>query len=299
MIDYKTSIKVFGFYSKFKFLHVEYKTILYNTVFINKMERLLLLLCLAQALLCQTQIENPNIKEVQLETLSSEEQVLVVQKTSQQMKIDGKADESSWQNTDAHSFDYFYKSEQPDDEQQSIFKMLWNESHLYFYFECTDKFITAREKEQDAQPYFDDCAEIFLIPTEDRVNMHFGFEVNLYKASNDFVFINDIYKNQNFVVKSYSPDFDVATTVNGTINDNSDLDRGWAMEMAIPINAFHTNGPVTQIKSGARWAFMAIRQDRNDATGNRRSTSTLFPLSPENNNVHNPKSFGIMEFVDE
>ncbi len=44
---------------------------------------------------------------------------------------------------------------------------------------------------------------------------------------------------------------------------------------------------------------MAVRQDRNDADGNRRSTSTLFPLLKSDNDVHNPKSFGIMKFADE
>lgn len=262
------------------------------------MKRLLLLVWLTQAFYCQAQIVKPKIKDLLEDTLGSQEQALVVKKTSDQIIIDGKAEERSWQEAKAYALDNFYKYEKPDDKQQSVFKMLWDEEHLYFHFECSDKFITARETERDGQPYFDDCAEIFLIPTADKINMHFGFEVNLYKASNDFVFINDIYKNQNFVVKSYSPHFDVATTVDGTINDNSDIDKDWAIEMAIPIEAFHTNGPVAQIKSGAKWAFMAIRQDRNDATGNRRSTSTIFPLSPINDNVHNPKSFGIMEFVD-
>ena len=175
--------------------------------------------------------------------------------------------------------------------------MLWDEENLYVFFTCQDQFITAREKTRDGQPYFDDCAEIFLIPSTEKIAMHLGYEVNLYKTSNDFVFLNDILKNEPLVVKSFNPDFQVAVTIDGTINDNSDIDKGWTMEMAIPLTNFHINGPISPVKEGVKWAFLALRQDRNDADGNRRSTSTLFPLSPESPNVHDPKTFGHLQFV--
>lgn len=228
----------------------------------------------------------------------NEMHAIEVAKSKSKMNIDGIPNEADWQNATAHNFNNYYAVEKKDDRQVTTFKMLWDDTHLYFLWESTDKFITAREKERDGQPYFDDCAEIFLIPTADKINMHFGYEVNLYDASNDFLFINDIYKHENFVVKAYNPEFEVASTVDGTVNDNTDIDQGWKMEMAIPITVFNTNGPVTPIEAGAQWAFMAIRQDRNDAEGNRRSTSTIFPLSSADQNVHNPKNFGIMEFVD-
>ena len=47
-----------------------------------------------------------------------------------------------------------------------------------------------------------------------------------------------------------------------------------------------------------RWAFQAIRQDRNDATGNRRSWGTLFEVDPEHPSVHEPGDFGFLEFVE-
>ncbi len=219
------------------------------------------------------------------------EAALQVNKTSSKITIDGRADEASWQNAKAHSFENFYKFEKPSDKQNSRFKMLWDEEHIYFFFECDDQFITAREQNQDGEPYFDDCAEIFLIPKDAKINMHLRYEVNLYKSSNDFVFINDIYDNENFVVKSFNPDFDVEVTVNGSINDNSDIDKGWTMEFAIPISNFHINEPTTPIQEGAKWAFLALREERNDPMSNRRSTSTLFTLKPENQNVHYPKSF--------
>ena len=126
--------------------------------------------------------------------------------------------------------------------------------------------------------------------------MHLGFEVNLFMASNDFIYLNEIYQGKHAVLKSFDPDFEVGIDVNGTLNDNSDFDTGWSMEMAIPLKLFVGRNTFVEVKDGAQWTFLAVRQDRNDADGNRRSTSTIFPLYGDN--VHEPKRFGKMKFVE-
>ena len=230
---------------------------------------------------------------------NSGETELLIPKAASKITIDGKADETCWQQARALTFESFYDDQKPGDRQATRFRMLWDDENVYVFFECEDKYITAREKTRDGQPYFDDCAEVFLMPTAEKINMHFGFELNLYKTVNDFVFLNGIYKNENLVVKSYSPDLDVACTINGTVNDNSDIDKGWTLEMAIPLNSFHLVGPVQPIGEGVTWSMMAVRQDRNDADGNRVTTSTLFPLQGENKNVHEPENFNLIKFIKE
>jgi len=127
--------------------------------------------------------------------------------------------------------------------------------------------------------------------------VHYGFELNLYKASNYFIYLNNFYQGQNAAVRSYDPDFEVEVTVDGTINDNSDLDKGWTMEMAIPLILFKGMDKFSPVKEGNQWGFLAIRQERNDAEGNRRITSTIFPIYDINKDVHQPNRFGLMEFV--
>lgn len=222
-----------------------------------------------------------------------------VQKASSLLIIDGKANETDWQKAEALTFTNFYRSPMPDDKQSTTLKMLWDDSHIYLLYECKDKFITANIKERDGFTFQDDCAEIFLIPTEDKIKMHFGFELNLYKIANDFVFLNDIHKNERIVVKAYSPEYKVAVTIDGTLNDNSDKDKGWIMEFAIPFKAFHTAGATTEIVAGAKWSFMAARQDRNELASERVSTSTVFPLKKGFEDIHNPKNFGLIEFIAE
>lgn len=219
-------------------------------------------------------------------------------KTGETIVVDGKMEEDIWQKTESRTLDYFYRVEKSDDEQQTTFRMLWDETHLYLFYEMKDKFLTARETKRDGEPYLDDCAEIFFITVPDSLDTHFGYELNLNKASNDFIYFNDYHDGKDVVYKSFNPEFEVEVTYEGTINDNSDIDVGWTMELAIPISNFGELGQLAPIASGTRWAFLAIRQDRNDPEGNRRSTSTIFPIYDISKNVHQANRFGLMEFVD-
>ncbi|MGC9332482.1 MAG: carbohydrate-binding family 9-like protein [Bacteroidales bacterium] len=227
-----------------------------------------------------------------------EHEIFKIAKAKHTILIDGKLQEKDWQNTEVRTLDYFYRIEQPQDEQQTKFRMLWDENNLYVFFECEDAYITAREKNRDGKPYLDDCAEIFLIPAPDSLNMHYGFEVNLHKASNDFIWLNNFYQGKSGMIKSYNPDFKVEVSVDGTVNNNSDIDKGWTMEMAIPLKHFKGVDNFFPVKNGSKWAFLAARQDRNDAIGDRRSTSTLFPIYNIEKSVHQPNRFGILQFVD-
>lgn len=223
--------------------------------------------------------------------------IFTVSKANEPILIDGKRSETAWENTEDRSFDYFYRIEKPGDSQKTNLRMLWDEENLYLFFECEDQYITARETTRDGQPYLDDCAEIFLIPVPDSLDMHFGFEINLNKASNDFVWLNNFYKGKSGLIKSYNPEFRVEVSVIGTVNENTDIDKMWTMEMAIPFELFKGVDNFSPVKTGNRWAFLAARQDRNDEKGSRRSTSTIFPIYDIEKSVHQPNHFGLLEFV--
>lgn len=231
---------------------------------------------------------------VKIENTHNKE-IFKVTKASQKITIDGKLDELAWKQAKVGTLDYFFDVVKPTDKQKSTFRMLWDEENLYLFYECEDQFLTARETIRDGAPYLDDCVEIFLIPVPDPINMHYGFEVNLYKISNDFIYMNDIYKGDFISGKGFNPEFEVAFTIDGTVNDNSDIDKGYTMEMAIPIKVFIGADKFSPVKKGNRWRFLALRQNRNDIDGDRRTASTMF-LTEED--VHDPNVFGLLEFVE-
>lgn len=244
------------------------------------------------------------IAPCQLHAQSDEPDVLVenpvfkVSRATEEIVVDGKLSEEIWKTAEARTLEYFYRADQPDDRQRTTLRMLWDDENLYLFYQMEDKYLTARETERDGQPYFDDCAEVFFIPVPEGLDTHFGYELNLYKASNDFVYFNEFYNGRSGILKTFNPEFKVEVTYDGTLNDHSDEDRGWTMELAIPISSFDGLGKFVPVKSGNRWSFLAVRQDRNDSEGNRRSTSTIFPIGNIDKNVHQPNRFGLMEFVD-
>jgi hypothetical protein len=250
---------------------------------------LLLIFCLF-AILSVAQSE----KKISL----GEQAVFKIVKTKEPIIVDGKMTETIWKKTEARNLENFYRLEVPADKQQTTFRMAWDDENLYVFFYFEDKFITAGEKNRDGQPYLDDCGEIFIIPVPDSLDTHFGFELNLYKASNDFIYFNDYYKGQDYVLKAFNPEFEVETSYEGTINDNSDEDVGWSLEMAIPFTNFYSLKSLVPVKSGNQWAFLVVRQDRNELEGTRHSTSTLFPIYDISKGVHQSNHFGLMQFVE-
>lgn len=222
--------------------------------------------------------------------------IFPVFKTTENIVVDGKMKESAWKNSHNSTLDYFYRLRNDNDKQHTTFRMLWDEHNLYLFYQMEDKFLTARETARDGKPYVDDCAEIFLIPAPESLNMHFGYELNLYKASNDFLFFNNYYDGKNVVFHDFNPDFEVEVSFNGTINDNSDIDQGWSMELAIPLSNFGALGRVVPALPGNQWAFLVIRQDRNDLDGSRRITSTNYAIYDISKSTHQPNRFGLLEF---
>ena len=226
---------------------------------------------------------------------NSKEEIFKVVKTSQKIMVDGKMDEFVWKEAKVGSLDYFLDDIKPTDKQKSTFRMLWDEENLYLFYECDDPYLTAREINRDGTPYLDDCVEIFLIPVPEPIQMHYGFEVNLYKTSNDFIYLNNMYKGEFISGKGFNPEFDVAFTIDGTVNDNTDVDTGYTMEMAIPIKVFKGADKFFPVEKGNQWRFLALRQNRNDIDGDRRTASTMFLTEGD---VHDPNVFGLLEFVE-
>ena len=212
--------------------------------------------------------------------------------------VDGKMDEEAWKNAQVVSFDYFYRADKPVDKQTTKFRMLWDDTNIYLFYDAQDTSLTTREKNFDGRPYLDDCAEFFVVPVPDSLNMHFGFEINITEAAYDYIVLWQYYKNRTFFISGYNPVYKVKATYDGSLNDEKNKDKGWKMEFAIPIAALSNMQNIARPRAGVKWAFQAVRQDRNLVDDRFRSTSTLFPVYDIRLDVHQPNRFGLMEFMD-
>ena len=213
--------------------------------------------------------------------------------------VDGRMEEADWADAEVQSFNYFYRADKPAEKQQTRLRMLWDDANLYLFYECEDTSLTSRETNFDARPYLDDCAEFFCVPVPDSIYFHFGFELNITKAAYDFIVLWKYLNNRTIFIRGYNPVYKVEVTYDGTINNDSDRDRMWRMEFAIPFMAFSDFHFASRPKAGVRWAFQAVRQDRNLVDDRFRSTSTLFPIYDIRKDVHQPSRFGLLEFTDQ
>jgi hypothetical protein len=227
-----------------------------------------------------------------------EQPIYKVAKTAEPMKVDGKMDEAAWKNAQVVSIDNFFRRDKPVDKQASTFRMMWDATNIYLFYEAQDTSLTSRETAFDGRPYLDDCAEFFVLPIPDSLSFHFGFEVNITKARYDYVMLYRYHNNRSFFVKDYNPAYQVESTYDGTINNLTDKDKGWTMEFAIPLDALSNFSGAARPAAGVKWAFQAVRQDRNLVEDRGRSTSTLFPVYVFALDVHQPHRFGIMEFAE-
>ena len=176
--------------------------------------------------------------------------------------------------------------------------MLWDSTSIYLFYECEDTSLTARETNFDARPYLDDCAEFFVVPVPDSLYMHFGFEINITKAAYDYIVLWRYYNNRTLFISGYNPAYKVEVAYDGTINNDKDKDKGWKMEFQIPFLALNNFQIFNRPRPGVRWAFQAVRQDRNLIDDRFRSTSTLYPVYDIRLDVHQPARFGLLEFTD-
>lgn len=229
------------------------------------------------------------------ELVLGEQPIYKVARAKEAIVVDGKMDEPSWQDAEIRSFDYFFRRNEPLEKQQTKFRMLWDDENIYLFYAFEDTSLTVRETRRDGAPSMDDCAEFFCIPYPDSLSMHFTFEVNINKARMDCIVLWQYYDNRSFFIWDYNPDYEIGVTYDGTLNNDKDKDKGWTMEFAIPFKAFSNFSPA---KVGSRWAFQAVRQDRNMVDDRFRSTATLFPTYDVRLDVHPPNRFGLMEFTD-
>ena len=251
------------------------------------------------AILFFTTALNLNAQE-EKQLVIGQQPVYKVAKARQPITIDGKMDDAAWKNAEVVSFDYFYRADKPVDKQKTKFRMLWDSANVYLFYEFEDTSLTVRETNPDSRPYLDDCAEFFVVPIPDSVSMHFGFEVNLNlaKAAYDYIMLWRYYNNRSFFISGYNPAYKVEATYDGTINNEKDKDKGYKMEFQIPFAALSNFHLFARPRAGVKWAFQAVRQDRNLVDDRFRSTSTLFPIYDIRLDVHQPNRFGLLEFTD-
>jgi len=160
----------------------------------------------------------------------------VAHRASAAPEIDGVLKENEWENAPwTNLFTDISGEGFPTPRFETRAKMLWDNDYLYVGAKMEEPDVWAYVTKRDEIIYFDNDFEIFLDPDNDGKNY---FEMEFNALANVFdLLIEHPYRafHNCFVTYSWdSPGVKVATHIDGTLNDNSDRDRGWTIEVAIP-----------------------------------------------------------------
>ena len=223
--------------------------------------------------------------------------------------IDGSLSETAWQQAKwSNLFTDIEGDIKPKPAFDTKVKMLWDDSTLYVAANLQEPQLSATLTQHDSIIFHDNDFEIFIDPDND-TQAYFEIEVNALNAIFD-LFLPKPYRNNGDALIAYdAPHLQSAVKLHGTLNNSSDKDTGWTVEMAIPLRAINTgfkNSYTPAAGSFYRINFSRVEWDYETVNGKyiKRKDSAGKPL-PEHNwvwspqgviNMHYPERWGYLFF---
>jgi len=212
---------------------------------------------------------------------------VVVRHASGTIIIDGNLDEPDWQNAQLVGPFLIYPTRNPEDNELTHAKMLWDEQNLYIAFKSYDTNIVATRMERNIDVWKDDCVEAFISPYLTIPEKYLNIEIN--PIITYFCGIHLFEDGSRW----YTPSLQIGRQHEGTINNEGDKDKWWIIEVAIPFQMFSVLGYMDIPKPGDTWRFNLYRLARNTEPARR----NLFYL-PEPLNNHSPEYYGKLIFSE-
>ena len=165
---------------------------------------------------------------------SSHPKRYVCRYTNERIQIDGRLDEPVW--SMAKPSEWFVDirgSAGPEPRYRTRMRMLWDERYLYIAAELQEPHVRATLTQRDSIVFKDNDFEVFLDPNGDARN-YYEIEINAWNTIFDLLLVRS-YRNNGPALHDWNlSGLMSAVFVDGTINDPSDIDGGWTVEMALP-----------------------------------------------------------------
>jgi hypothetical protein len=255
-------------------------------------------------------------------------------RTREPIQVDGKLDEAAWAQA-PRSHRFVDMASGAPGYYDTRLAALWDEENLYVGFWVEEPFVEAHHTERDAIIFQENDVEVFI----DGGDCYYELEINALGTIYEVLFIwrdafrrgsrfdvpeFDLYERQ---VYSFGGDYDrqpdsfwrgthprgtrwaftdwdfpglqVATHVDGTINDHSDLDRGWTAEIALPWAGMGwlAGGRCLPPQDRDTWRLFFGRFQKLMNAGQEVSPHPAWVLSPHGiNDTHQPACFPYVTF---
>jgi len=227
-------------------------------------------------------------------------------KTDSPIVIDGRLNEKIW--SKVAWTDEFVDIEgevNPKPELKTKVKMLWDDNFFYFFCEMSEPHIWAKLKQRDSVIFYDNDFEIFIDPDGDTHN-YYEFEVNAFNTVWD-LFLSQPYRDSNCkVLDSWDiQGLKSAVRLNGTLNDSTDEDISWSVEIAYPWKVLEECAAQCPPKQGDQWRvnFSRVEWETEIINGNYEKIENKWEhnwvWSPQGLiNMHYPEMWGFVQFSE-
>ena len=211
-----------------------------------------------------------------------------IKRASGRITVDGRLDEAAWRTANTLTLQFPWET-QTGAKQKTTVRLLWDDEFLYVAYECDDTDIVAQHEHRDDPTYEDDAVELFINPNP-KQTLYIGMEMNARAVLYDYLFVFPSPLVKSFDLKGVK----LAAKLDGTLNLTSDTDRGWVLEVAIPLANFSEFTGGRPVAAGTMWT---ANLNRWDGTEPNRRLSVWSDSAMERPNPHNPKRFGQLIFV--
>jgi hypothetical protein len=207
-----------------------------------------------------------------------------IKRTLGAIHVDGILEESSWKAAAGTGpFSLNEGSDLPALRTEA--KMLWDDQNLYFGFECEDTDLFATMKVRDQHLWEEEVVEIFIDPDNDQLN-YIELEINPLNTFLDLFVLRPVVP---IPYESYNIPAQWAVNVNGTVNNSADKDKGWTLELSIPLKEAVTAAHLPP-HDGDKWRLNLYRIEKKPKEEYSAWSPTL------NSSYHTPARFGEITF---
>lgn len=173
--------------------------------------------------------------------------------------IDGTLDDAAWQAAPwTEPFIDIRGEDRPAPQWDTRAKIAWDDDYLYIAAELEEPHLWATLAERDAILYREHDFEVFLDPDGDAL-AYYELEINALGTEFD-LFLDRPYQRRGKADIAWDMSgLRTAVHLDGTLNDPSDEDGGWSVEIAIPWSA---------LVPPAGFSLAPADDSVRDATGN-------------------------------
>lgn len=230
----------------------------------------------------------------------------IAYKTPNEIIIDGDEADKSWEKAEWTTlFTDIEGVEKPKYDTQV--KMLWDDEYYYILAKMEEPHVWANLVQRDTIIFYNNDFEVFIDPDGDTYN-YYELEINALNTVWD-LFINKPYREKNVVLNDWNiTGLKSAVKINGTINNATDTDKGWTLEIAIPWAAYRKSYNEQNVPKDNFWRvnFSRVNWQHTVINGKyERKKGSDNKFLPEYNwvwspmgviNMHEPEKWGYVYF---